>query len=258
MRSRSRGTLESNPGQEDDELVELPPPGSLANLHPPSHLNRQSQSSGTSSTLTMNYRRGSGETYNGGGGGSTVSGGSNRSSGHSTATYWDIVKPVVTVRAEHPSVERSLDRDKKQYLTCMVSVEMPSRWPTAPPLLDNSPFDDPNSPVSSLPPPSTSSNLARSNSSLRSAPRSASPTPSSTYSAYAFGSTNPTSSTQLMSVVDDLQKRMADWKGHSLGEFGGLKLYDYINVRKETASREFLVYVSHSLLFHADVETDFA
>jgi hypothetical protein len=88
--------------------------------------------------------------------------------------------------------------------------------------------------------------LARSNSSIRSAPRSASPTPSSVYSAYNFGPTNSTTSTRFSQVVDDLQKRMADWKGHSLQEFGQLKLYDYINVRKDTASREFLVYVSLS------------
>lgn len=238
LRSRSRGTLDVNPEQQDDEIVQL---GALSNLHltspPPA-------SSSFNGSISGPSRRGSGETYKGAG--SIASQGSSRTAGPSG---WDIVKPVVTVRAEHPSVERSLERDKKQFLTCMVSIEMPSRWPTIPPVSpDVSPFDDSHQ---TLPlPPTSASILARSSSSTRSAPRSASPTPSSVYSSYAFGPTNSATSTRFSQVVDDLQKRMVDWKGHSLQEFGQLKLYDYINVRKDTASREFLVYVSSfSLLF---------
>ena len=227
LRSRSRGTLDVDPEQQDDELVDL------SNLQLNSPVDRQQQINATMSSS----RRGSGETYKGGG--SVASAGSGRTAGPS---YWDIVKPIVTVRSEHPSVERGYDRDKKQYLTCMVSIEMPSRWPTVPPLSDVSPFDDSHQSLP-LPPPS-SSMLARSSSSIRSAPRSASPTPSSVYSAYAFGATNSTTSNRFSQVVEDLQRRMVDWKGHTLQEFGQLKLYDYINVRKDTASREFLVYVS--------------
>ncbi|GAA5977334.1 hypothetical protein JCM5350_002432 [Sporobolomyces pararoseus] len=226
LRSRSRGTLDVDPEQQDDELVDL------SNLQLNSPVDRQQQINATMSSS----RRGSGETYKGGG--SVASAGSGRTAGPS---YWDIVKPIVTVRSEHPSVERGYDRDKKQYLTCMVSIEMPSRWPTVPPLSDVPPFDDSHQTLP-LPPPS-SSMLARSSSSIRSAPRSASPTPSSVYSAYAFGATNSTTSNRFSQVVEDLQRRMVDWKGHTLQEFGQLKLYDYINVRKDTASREFLVYL---------------
>lgn len=36
---------------------------------------------------------------------------------------------------------------------------------------------------------------------------------------------------------------MADWKGHSLEEFGPLHLFDYIDVRKDTTTRDFVVYL---------------
>ncbi|GAA6058546.1 hypothetical protein JCM10212_006985 [Sporobolomyces blumeae] len=233
MRSRSMGTLEIDPAQQDDDLVQLASPTtSVSHLHPHYQLNRQSQSSGTGSTVTSSSM----DTFRGPG--STGSGGSIRSA----TGVVDIVKPVVTVRAEHASVERSLDRDKKQHLTCMVTIEMPSRWPTAPPNFDAPQFaDSPSLPLP--PPPPSSSNLARSTSSIRSGPLAGSLNRSSVYSAYAFGSTKSAAPPQFASVVEDLQKRMADWKGHSPDEFGQLKLYDYLNVRKETASREFLVYL---------------
>ncbi|GAA5869732.1 hypothetical protein JCM1840_000574 [Sporobolomyces johnsonii] len=240
MRSRSRGTLtvDEGPADEDDELVQFAPPRTtLANLHPPSHNQRASQSSsGTGSTFTLG-RRSSADTFKAPG--SSVSAASSRNTG-----VWDIVKPVVTVRAEHPSVERSLDKDKKQHLTCMVTVEMPSRWPTAPPAFDPTNLADEQQSLPLPPPPP--SQAPRPGSSIRSLPRSArsaSPTPSSVYSAYAFAGTGHGQLNPFSHVVEDLRSRMADWKGHSPDEFGQLKLYDYINVRKDTATREFLVYL---------------
>ncbi|CEQ42106.1 SPOSA6832_03892, partial [Sporobolomyces salmonicolor] len=240
MRSRSRGTLtvDEGPVDEDDELVQLAPSRTtLASLHPPSHNPRASHSSsGTGSTFTLG-RRSSADTFKGPG--SSVSVASSR-----TMAVWDIVKPVVTVRAEHPSVERSLDKDKKQHLTCMVTVEMPSRWPTAPPAFDPSNLADEQQSFPLPPPPPAQ--MPRPSSSIRSLPRSArsaSPTPSSVYSAYAFAGTGHGQLNPFSHVVEDLQSRMADWKGHSPDEFGQLKLYDYVNVRKDTATREFLVYL---------------
>ncbi|GAA5922586.1 VWA and PH domain-containing RING finger protein [Sporobolomyces koalae] len=221
LRSRSRGTLDVDPEQEDDEIVSSF--RSLSTGISSSTLSRQSYGSGSSSTTTMSNRRGSADTSNGTGN-----------------PQLDLVKPIITVRSEHPSVERTTDGDRKQYLTCMVSIEIPSRWPFSPPMPELSPFDDSQS--TSLPPPS-SSLLARSPSSIRSAPRSASPTPSSVYSGYACGPTSPASPSKFAQVFDDLHKRMADWKGHSPYEFGQLRLYDRINVRKDAASREFLVYL---------------
>lgn len=248
MRSASRGThfdeLRSAPdASQDDDLVQLPPPGSGFQSYLAGSV-RASTSTGTSSTLTAG-RRGSNDTW--AGGGSTLSGGSRASPGSGLSGVAEIVKPIVTVRAEHSSVERSYERDKKQHLTCMVSVMMPSRHPPPAQFSDlfASAAGTDSLPPSRAPPPAPLPvpGRAPSFSSLRSGNRSSSPT-SSTYSTYAYGATGgPASSSSFAPIVQDLQARMADWKGHSPEEFGQLRLYDTIHVRKDTASREFTVYL---------------
>ncbi|GAA5918128.1 hypothetical protein JCM6882_006353 [Rhodosporidiobolus microsporus] len=269
MRSRTKGTLfdddDDDDGRrddsQDDDLVQLPPPGSLANPHPPLPPGTRASSHSTGSTLTASSltRRGSTETYLGAG--SSISNGSS-SRGTSSSVVHEIVKPVVTVRAEHASVERSTDPDKKQSITCQVSIEMPPRYPAPMHLLQlvehQQPLvADPTSPTSrpglsqsvSAPLPRAPSSAHSGPASVRSIPRSNSPT--SIYSAYAFGSTPSAaphggagpSGEQFDAIVQDLQDRMADWKGHTLAEFGRLRLWDHIQVRKDTAMREFLVYL---------------
>ncbi|GAA5834480.1 hypothetical protein JCM9279_004328 [Rhodotorula babjevae] len=244
MRSSSRGThldqrAPAPDAAQDDELYQDP----LGYPSPVAGVRASTSTGGTGSTLTAG-RRGSGETW--GGGSSTVSGGSRAGPGSSVGGVAELVKPVVTVRAEHSSVERSYERDKKQHLTCMVSVMMPSRYAPPAQFLDlfagaASPSGPDSLPPSRArpPPPLPSSARTPSSSSIRSGERS--PT-SSVYSAYAYGATGVASSS-FAPVVQDLQTRMADWKGHSPEEFGQLKLYDTIHVRKDTATREFTVYL---------------
>ncbi|GAA6036655.1 hypothetical protein JCM8097_001276 [Rhodosporidiobolus ruineniae] len=253
MRSATRGNLfdDDEPGDDgqDDELVQLPPLGSFANPHPPPSAANRSSSHSTGSTLTAGsaaHRSSSAGTYIAGGG-STVSGGSERGS----SSGFDIVKPIVTVRAEHTSVERPLDPEKKTHLTCCVSIECPSRYPAPLHLLelDNPTLLDAHHPSRAARTPQ-SAPLSRSVSgasggsggpaSVHSIPRSSSPT--SLYSAYAYGST-PGGQQALAGVIEDLQQRMDNWKGHEPGEFGQLRLYDHIQVRKDKATREFLVYL---------------
>ncbi|GAA5995077.1 VWA and PH domain-containing RING finger protein [Rhodotorula paludigena] len=239
MRSQTKGTLydddEPTISSQDDELVQLPvgPPFS------PHFGGGIRASTSTGSTLTSNgsTRRGSGGTW-GPDGGSTGSG-SRGASGLPPAPV-DIVKPIVTVRAEHSSVERSYERDKKQHLTCMVSIEVPSRYPPPPRFADLHAVLPPlDHHARGTPPPPLP--LGHSSTpSVRSHPRSSSPA-SSVYSSYVHGATGATN--PFAHVVQDLQARMADWKGHSPEEFGQLKLYDTINVRKDTATREFTVYL---------------
>lgn len=246
MRSLTKGTLDEDQARhdptEDDELIQLPPPGSLLTAH---YGARESTSTGsTGSTITG--RRSSGGTIQG------STGGSLRGS-HGGASSFDIVKPIITVRAEHGHVERSSDKEKKQHVTCMVTIEMPSRWPTPMPVIEgaSSLLDERGGPDSygrRQQPPLSVKTMSEYNTG-----RPSSPTASSVYSAYAYGSTTSPCDAQaanpFASVVEDLQLRMADWKGHSPDEFGALKLYDYVNVRKDTNTREFLVYVCrfHSL-----------
>ncbi|GEM06161.1 rRNA-processing protein EFG1 [Rhodotorula toruloides] len=213
----------------DDDLVQFPLPSSSIYMPFAPHSSyRESASTGTGSTVTSGSlaRRGSGD--------------------NGVSSNVEIVKPVMTVRAEHTSVDRSYERDKKQHLTCMVSLHMPSRYPPPPQFanLDSQPLQEPSNgrALPLLPlhrPPSNPPG------SIRSLPRSSSPS-SSVYSAYAFGATGASSTAQhnpFAPVVDDLLKRMADWKGHSPEEFGQLRLYDTVNVRKDAATREFIVYL---------------
>lgn len=44
-------------------------------------------------------------------------------------------------------------------------------------------------------------------------------------------------------VVEDLRKRISDWKGHTVDRFGPLVLYDFLGVRQESVVREFYVYL---------------
>lgn len=236
MRSVTKGTMQEDQARhdptEDDDLIQLPARGSLLTLP---YGGRESVSTGsTGSTITAGRRGSAG----------TIGAGSSR--GPPSAGFHDIVKPIITVRAEHGQVERSMDKEKKQHLTCMVTIEMPSRWPTPSPYADSARpvMDDGyarhHQPALSV---KTSNDYTAQG-------RPSSPSASSVYSAYAYGSTSATSPSDAQAVhpfaavVQDLQLRIADWKGHSPDEFGALKLYDYIHVRKDTNTREFLVYVS--------------
>lgn len=253
MRSLTKGTLDTleiarHDPTEDDDLVTTVPTNLLAMGHMSNSLQyHEGTSSGTGSTVTG--RRSSADTMKAPG--SSVLGSGNSRGSHGGGGPFDIVKPIITVRSEHTHVERSNDRDKKQHLTCMVTITMPSRFPTSPPTTETS-----NSPLLSRredhSPLMTSNGMTRGGSSDSyslppSSNRPSSPAPSSVYSAYAYGSTTSAShaaQNQFATVVEDLQTRMADWKGHQPDEFGQLKLYDWVHVRKETNTREFLVYVS--------------
>ena len=45
------------------------------------------------------------------------------------------------------------------------------------------------------------------------------------------------------SVVEDIRRRIGDWKGHTVDRFGPLVLYDFLGVRQESIVREFYVYL---------------
>lgn len=235
MRSISHRTLErdddSDAGlQEDDEIVQLPPPTFVRTI-------RQSSSTGsTGSTLTAG-RRGSADTMK-------ASSSSSRSS--QPGDSGGVVKPLIIVRAEHAAMQRSFDKTQKQSLTCMVTIEMPPRWPVPSAFRPESIAEGSERPSSYDLRQSTVPSLPLSESQLSAHPaRPSSPTPSSVYSAYAYGSTGsvPPHQQEFDSVVKDLRARMVDWKGHHPDEFGALRLYDYLDVQKDRSTREFLVYV---------------
>ncbi|KAK4050507.1 hypothetical protein OIO90_005090 [Microbotryomycetes sp. JL221] len=179
----------------------------------------------------------------------------------------DVVRPILSVLSEHLQVERNVDRTKTQHLTCMVTIQVPSRVPA------------PLPPPSVVSPTSTGSigdsqhgrdqvNTLNSNfkamsvdtrsdsSHAQQSLRPSSPAPSSIYSAYVHGSTAPdlqASHGAFSVVVDNLRRRMYDWKGHSIEEFGALRLFDHLMVRKQAHLRQFIVYLfEEAVLFVAD------
>ena len=44
-------------------------------------------------------------------------------------------------------------------------------------------------------------------------------------------------------ITEDLRNRIIDWKGHPLSDLGPLQMYDLLSVRRESAIREFYVYL---------------
>jgi hypothetical protein len=156
-----------------------------------------------------------------------------------------VAQPTITVRAEHSSIARNGDRSKKQHLTCMVTVEMPSRYPNARSKVLSAYEHRRESRQEVLPTPPPSTDLPPAPSSPDNNTGRASPT-STVYSSYAYAPTESIQNTSpktnpFKHVVEDLQTRMLDWKGHAPDDFGRLKMYDYLSVRKDKAVREFLV-----------------
>jgi hypothetical protein len=45
------------------------------------------------------------------------------------------------------------------------------------------------------------------------------------------------------SITEDLRNRIIDWKGHPLSDLGPLQMYDLLSVRRDSAIREFYVYL---------------
>jgi hypothetical protein len=247
MRSISKRTLppESKPSlhdpNEDDEVFWEP--GDR-----PAYLHGHARTLSGDSHPYSAHRRGSAETIHGSGHMQSAAAQYMQSVVSAAASDRAVAQPKITVRAEHNSVARSADRNKTQHLTCMVTVEMPSRYPTAQYKEALSSLEQRHrSPKTSLPaPPPPPSDLPPA---PLTPPESkdgrASPT-STVYSSYAYAPTESLQNTSpnadpFKHVVQDLQARMLDWKGHSPDDFGRLKMYDYLAVRKDKAVREFLV-----------------
>ncbi|KAM0793330.1 hypothetical protein ACM66B_000786 [Microbotryomycetes sp. NB124-2] len=235
QRSVTKGTIVDDPGNSVDPLAEDALVQDVAFNEPATGTMRGSISTMSSGSTTGRRRRGS--------------------ITRPTCSDADVVRPVLSVLAEHAQVERSQDKNKKHHLTCMVTIEVPSRLPPPPqsPTSDYGSSFEVNGIEKRLQAMSVES---RSDTSCAHNPRPTSPAPSSVYSAYVHGSTAPdlqASHGAFAVVVDNLRKRMHDWKGHSIEEFGALRLFDHLVVRKQSNLRQFIVYLfEEAVLFVAD------
>lgn len=163
--------------------------------------------------------------------------------------------PTVRVRPEYETVYRKNQVDGKmtQNIVCVISVEMPSRRSTRED--EGEPSEDDQWMV-------RASNRALSDESKRdSGGQSESKkfkgrlsgtgrygkTKEEEVEGFSFGATPSALQVEepnpFAAVVDDLSRRVIDWKGHTVDRFGPLLLYDFLGVQQDSAVREFYVYL---------------
>jgi hypothetical protein len=164
-----------------------------------------------------------------------------------------IVAPSIQVRPEFSSLTRTSDGN--QPLTCIVVVELPGRrapgnipGPVIPenygkPRSQHS-GSGPSSPQpDNIPRPRPNHGLDDSFQNQRQ--------PSDILYANGHQTHDQTPNTLIHSeehspfraITEDLQTRIIDWKGHPLTDLGPLQMYDLLSVRRESAIREFYVYL---------------
>ncbi|KAF8202331.1 hypothetical protein BJ912DRAFT_1019224 [Pholiota molesta] len=166
---------------------------------------------------------------------------------HDHAQY--IVAPSIQVRPEFSSLTRT--SDVNQPLTCIVVIELPGRRAgghvPGPVLTDNYGRNSSN----------THSQLRADNSSGHSSPLPERQTrqrqdggsprdyPSRQLSANYGPNTliHSEEDSPFTAITEDLRNRIIDWKGHPLSDLGPLQMYDLLHVRRDSAIREFYVYL---------------
>ncbi|EGG08888.1 uncharacterized protein MELLADRAFT_115926 [Melampsora larici-populina 98AG31] len=201
--------------------------------------------------------------------------GSNPSSQHRKSTQ--IIQPNIYAISELSSLSQPQDARQTQHLTCMVSIEIPSRNPAPfPPTPTSAAYSSQASPLYHPSQAGTSGPLSSAGSAFSYPGLASVASPcDSEHSAHnrmanprhkvfpkvksspnlgtASLAEKPIAETAvagnpLQLLVDDLINRIQDWKGHSLTDFGSLKLHDRIQVRKQSHSRDFLVYLFEEAL----------
>ncbi|RXW21656.1 hypothetical protein EST38_g4200, partial [Candolleomyces aberdarensis] len=172
-----------------------------------------------------------------------------------------IVAPSIEVRPEFSSLTRS--NEASQPLTCLVVIELPARRAPAPLPPDNyrtqSLRESAASPHSGRSSPHTAHTESTSRqqqqhhrhppeSSRGASPQSFHNRPLTTDSDIqpTYGNHSLIHSEEdspFAAITEDLRNRIIDWKGHPLSDLGPLQMYDLLNVRRDSAIREFYVYL---------------
>ena len=160
-----------------------------------------------------------------------------------------VIAPSIQLRSEFPTLTRT--NEPSQPLTCIVVIELAGKRPSGNvPGLAPSPVMQDNYVLRSTP------GSIKNNTSPHSSPN---------LDQYARprGLSNVTSADDLddspseptaniilreedspfSAITEDLRNRIIDWKGHPLSDLGPLQMYDLLSVRRETAIREFYVYL---------------
>lgn len=160
-----------------------------------------------------------------------------------------VIAPSIQLRSEFPTLTRT--NDPSQPLTCIVVLELAGKRPSgnvpgpapSPVMQDNyvlrsthgaiksnsSSHSSPNLDLDQLGRPRGLSNIA---------PDDLTDSPERTSNVILREEDSPFSA-----ITEDLRNRIIDWKGHPLSDLGPLQMYDLLSVRRDTAIREFYVYL---------------
>ena len=169
-----------------------------------------------------------------------------------------IVAPSIQVRPEFSSLTRT--SDVNQPLTCIVVIELPGKRPaghTPGPLLaenygrngaNNHSRADNSSGHSSPAPERQARHPEGSPHDYQTRQLSV-----ASENSYATNQSPPNygpntlihseEDSPFSAITEDLRNRIIDWKGHPLSDLGPLQMYDLLHVRRDSAIREFYVYL---------------
>ncbi|KAF9006175.1 Pleckstrin homology domain-containing protein [Cyathus striatus] len=160
-----------------------------------------------------------------------------------------IVAPSIQVRSEFSSLTRT--NDVSQPLTCIVVIELPGKRPVAtvpgPVMSDN--FNARNGHNHNR---HETTDSGHSISPREQPNRSLVPSQDNHYASSSNGHGSAYQSNTLIhseedspfhAITEDLRNRIIDWKGHPLSDLGPLQMYDLLSVRRDSAIREFYVYL---------------
>ncbi|KAK2462704.1 hypothetical protein APHAL10511_005222 [Amanita phalloides] len=140
-----------------------------------------------------------------------------------------VIAPSIQLRSEFPTLTRT--NDPSQPLTCIVIVELPGKRPSG-----------------NVPGPAPTP-VIHDNYVLRSRPAHLSVAipddlgDSPKQDPKATTIIHREEDSPFSAITEDLRNRIIDWKGHPLSDLGPLQMYDLLSVRRETAIREFYVYL---------------
>ncbi len=160
-----------------------------------------------------------------------------------------VIAPSIQLRSEFPTLTRT--NEPSQPLTCIVVIELAGKRPSGNvPGLAPSPVMQDNYVLRSTP------GSIKNNTSPHSSPnldQLARPRGLSNVTSTVDLNDSPPEPTAniilreedspFSAITEDLRNRIIDWKGHPLSDLGPLQMYDLLSVRRETAIREFYVYL---------------
>ncbi len=161
-----------------------------------------------------------------------------------------VVAPSIQVRPEFPSLSRT--NNANQPLTCIVIVELPGRRASGnvpgPVIPENYGKSRSNHSGSGHSSPALDQ-IPRHRKKLEDTFQNHRQSPENHYGSTTNGHnthTTPIRSDEdspFRAITEDLHNRIIDWKGHPLSDLGPLQMYDLLSVRRDSAIREFYVYL---------------